>query len=70
MKILTPRLAALLLIPTLCLLNGCVAIGNRDAQRPNATLGQQLIDLQRARDTGALSEPEYQTQKEHLLQSK
>jgi len=70
MKILAPRLAALLLIPTLVLLNGCVAIGNRDAQRPNATLGQQLIDLQKARDTGALSEPEYQTQKARLLQSK
>ena len=70
MKILTPRLAALLLIPSLLLLNGCVAIGNRDAQRPGATLGQQLIDLQKARDTGALSEPEYQTQKAHLLQAK
>ena len=70
MKTLTPRLAALLLISTLSLLNGCVAIGNRDAQRPNATLGQQLIDLQKARDTGALSEPEYQTQKAHLLQAK
>ena len=70
MKILTPRLAALLLIPSLLLLNGCVAIGNRDAQRPSATLGQQLIDLQKARDTGALSEPEYQTQKAHLLQAK
>ena len=70
MKILTPRLAALLLIPSLLLLNGCVAIGNRDAQRPGATLGQQLIDLQKARDTGALSEPEYQTQKAHLIQAK
>ena len=70
MKTPAPRLAALLLIPTLVLLNGCVAIGNRDAHRPNATLGQQLIDLQKARDTGALSEPEYQTQKARLLQSK
>lgn len=70
MKILTPRLATLLLIPIFSLLHGCVAIGNRDAQRPSATLGQQLIDLQRARDTGALSEPEYQTQKAHLLQAR
>jgi hypothetical protein len=46
---------------------GCVAaIGNRDAQR-GGTLGQQLIDLQKARDNGAMTESEYQTQKARLL---
>jgi len=70
MKTLTSKLPALLLLSTLFLLNGCVAIGNRDAQRPNATLGQQLIDLQKARDSGALSETEYQVQKTHLLHPK
>lgn len=59
---------ALLLFPSL---NGCIAaIGNRDAQRPNATLGQQLIDLQKARDTGAITDAEYQSQKTHLLNPK
>jgi hypothetical protein len=55
----------------LLLLNGCIAaIGNRDAQRPSATLGQQLIDLQKARDTGAITDAEYQSQKTHLLNPK
>jgi hypothetical protein len=52
------------------LLTGCIAIGNRDAQRTNATLGQQLIDLQKARDTGALTDAEYQAQKARLLAPK
>ena len=52
-------------------LSGCVAaIGNRDAQRGNATLGQQLIDLQKAKEAGAMTEAEYQAQKAKLLESK
>jgi hypothetical protein len=66
-----PALRTILLLPpALMLLNGCIAIGNRDAQRPNATLGQQLIDLQKARDTGAITDAEYQAQKSRLLDSK
>ena len=64
------KLSALLLLTTVLLLNGCIAIGNRDAQRPNATLGQQLIDLQKARDAGAISDADYQIQKEKLLNRK
>jgi len=70
MKPLTTIRTALGLIPALLLLNGCIAIGNRDAQRPNATLGQQLIDLQKARDTGAITDAEYQSQKSKLLENK
>ena len=70
MKPLTTIRTALVLIPALFLLNGCIAIGNRDAQRPNATLGQQLIDLQKARDTGAITDAEYQSQKSKLLENK
>ena len=52
-------------------LSGCVAaIGNRDAQHGNATLGQQLIDLQKAKEAGAITDPEYQTQKARLLETK
>ena len=65
MKRITPFLVA-----TILLLNGCIAIGNRDAQQGHGTLGQQLIDLQKARDAGALSESEYQAQKARLLQTK
>ncbi|MEI6075900.1 MAG: SHOCT domain-containing protein [Verrucomicrobiota bacterium] len=34
------------------------------------TTGQQLIDLQKAKDSGAISDTEYQTQKSKLLGSK
>ena len=70
MKRTSTLLIAALALPALLLLNGCIAIGNRDAQRPNATLGQQLIDLQKARDTGALTDAEYQSQKTKLLEGK
>lgn len=68
-KLIAPT--SLALAATLCL-SGCVAaIGNRDAQRPgNGTLGQQLIDLQKAKEAGAISEAEYQTQKARLLDNK
>jgi hypothetical protein len=58
-------------LAALLLLSGCVAsIGNSGAQRGNATLGQQLIDLQKAKEAGALTESEYQTQKTRLLNHK
>jgi PBP1b-binding outer membrane lipoprotein LpoB len=69
-KLLTP--AALLLAALL--LPGCVAaIGNRDNQpaaRSNATLGQQLMDLQKARDTGAMTQAEYDTERARLMNQK
>lgn len=55
------------------LMGGCVAIGNRGEQpasRSNATLGQQLIDLQKARDLGALSPAEFEQQRARLLGTK
>ena len=59
----------LVAVTTVLCLGGCVAaIGNRDAQHSgSATLGQQLIDLQKAKETGAMTEAEYQTQKARLL---
>ena len=53
-------------------LSGCVAaIGNRDAQHSGTgTLGQQLIDLQKAKDAGAITEAEYQAQKARFLDNK
>lgn len=70
MKSTPVLLAAVLLLPALLLGNGCIAIGNRDAQRPNATLGQQLIDLQKARDAGVITDAEYHAQKAKLLENK
>ena len=57
-----------------CLLSGCViAMGNRDLGQPRssqATVGQQLIDLKKARDAGAITEAEYDQEKQRLLQEK
>ena len=63
-----------LLIPTviafafITLLSGCIAIGTGPkSQQTNATLGQQLVDLQTAKTTGAITDAEYQVQKAKLL---
>jgi len=57
-----------------CLFSGCViAMGNRDLGQPRssqATIGQQLIDLKKARDAGAITEAEYDQEKQQLLQEK
>ena len=48
---------------------GCIAaIGNRDAQRARGvTLGQELVDLQKAKESGAITPDEYQAQRSKLL---
>jgi Short C-terminal domain len=52
---------------TTLMVSGCVAsIGNRN---PSVTVGQQLIDLQKARESGAITEAEYQAEKKKLLGS-
>lgn len=45
---------------------GCVAVGGRSETNP-PTLGQQLIDLKRAYDTGAITESEFDQAKADLL---
>lgn len=48
---------------------GCVcAIGGGDGKdKGPATKGQELIDLKKARDQGAITEEEYQNQKSQLM---
>jgi hypothetical protein len=58
------------------LLNGCLGlhfgggtkttVQNR-SQTYDVTLGQQLLDLQKAYDAGIITEPEYNSQKKKLL---
>ncbi len=55
-------------------LSGCVvALGNKgEGQQPHlvaerASLGQQLLDLKKARDEGAMTEEEYVNEKNKLL---
>jgi len=57
-------------LSALTLLSGCLdlKLGGGTTTRPQtATLGQQLLDLQHARDTGAITDAEYQAQKAKLL---
>jgi putative oligomerization/nucleic acid binding protein len=57
-----------------CLLSGCawsIGGGHKEHGRPaeyaQPTRGQELLDLKKARDQGALTEDEYQAQKKRLL---
>jgi hypothetical protein len=55
------------------LLTGCIglSIGGGTTTKPvTATVGQQLVDLQKAKDSGAITEAEYQDQKSKLLNGK
>ncbi len=64
-KLIGPCLIAL---ATMVFLSGCVAaIGNRDAQHGGGTVGQQLVDLKKAKDAGAMTDEEFQAQKAKLL---
>ena len=61
-------LSAVAALSFVVLLNGCIAIGTGPkSQQTTTTLGQQLIDLQNAKNAGAISEAEYQAQKAKLL---
>jgi hypothetical protein len=65
-KLFVPAATAL---AAMVLLSGCLAIGGGDKHvTHNPTLGQQLVDLQKARDAGAISDQEYAAQKAKLLQ--
>ena len=55
-------------LAALLFLNGCIAaIGNRDGRAANVTLGQELMDLKKAKESGALSDSEYEAQRAKLL---
>ncbi len=48
----------------------CIAVGSGSKKIENkTTLGQQLIDLQKARDEGAISSQEYAELREKLKKS-
>ena len=69
-KLLVPTLAGLL---ALTFLTGCLSFqlgGGTKSESQNPTIGQQLIDLQKAKDSGAITDSEYQAQKARLLGNK
>jgi len=50
---------------------GCaIGIGNRTPANAGATVGQQLVDLKKANEAGALSDREYAEQKAKLIEPK
>ena len=59
------RLMAGMSVTSLTLSSSVLAIGKRAA---SGTLGQQLTDLKRAHEVGALTGEEYEAQKQHLLE--
>ncbi len=65
-------IARLIVLATLAFaLSGCIAaIGNREPARSNATVGQQLIDLKKAHDSGVITEAEYFAQRAKFLGEK
>jgi hypothetical protein len=61
------RLVIVAALPVIVLLGGCIAIGTHQPAQVHATLGQQLIDLQKARDQGAISQREYEIERARLM---
>jgi PBP1b-binding outer membrane lipoprotein LpoB len=69
-KLFMPTAVAL---SAMLLFSGCLALnvgGGSKKAVENPTVGQQLTDLKTARDTGAITDAEYQTQKAKLLNGK
>ena len=69
-KLFVPMAVAL---STMVLLTGCLAFqvgGGDKKEERKATIGQQMIDLKTARDTGAITDAEYQAQRAKVLGEK
>jgi len=69
-KLFMPTAVAL---AAMLLFSGCLAFqvgGGSKKEFANPTTGQKLIDLKTARDTGAITDAEYQAQKAKLLGDK
>jgi PBP1b-binding outer membrane lipoprotein LpoB len=66
-------MATLAIISATLLLAGCVGLqlgGGSKTLVQKPTVGQQLIDLQKAKETGAMTDSEYQAQKAKALENK
>jgi hypothetical protein len=71
MKINVPVIRTVTTALLMLVLSGCVAaIGNREPARSSATLGQQLMDLQKAKEAGVITEAEFSTQRAKFLGEK
>jgi len=69
-KLFVPAAVAL---SAIVLLTGCLALqigGGDKKEERKATVGQQLVDLKKARDAGVITDAEYETQKAKILGGK
>ena len=69
-RLIVPVLVGL---SAMTLLTGCLSIqlgGGMTTKPQSVSVGQQLIDLQKAKDAGAISDAEYQAQKAKILSEK
>ena len=69
-KVIVPALIGL---AATSLLTGCLNLelgGGTTTKLQSATVGQQLIDLQKAKDAGVITDAEYQAQKAKILSEK
>jgi hypothetical protein len=67
-NLITSLCAALM---TMILLTGCIGLsigGGSKSETTRSTVGQELVDLQKAKDSGAISDAEYQAQRNKILQ--
>ena len=65
--------SAAVALSAVLLLSGCLALqigGGDKKEEKKTTTGQQLIDLKKAHDAGAISDEEYETQKAKALGNK
>ncbi len=66
-------ITGLISLSTALLLTGCLGLslgGGKKTVTDNPTLGRQLVDLKIARDSGALTDQQYEDQKAKLLLGK
>jgi hypothetical protein len=69
-KLLVPIMMG---ISAMALLTGCLGLqfgSDHVTKTQSPTVGQQLIDLQKAKATGAITDTEYEAQKAKLLCNK
>ena len=69
-KLFLPVLVGL---SAMLLLTGCLDLqvgGGTKSELQKPTVGQQLVDLQKAKAEGAITDAEYQTQKAKILEGK
>jgi hypothetical protein len=60
------RILSFGLLVAVCGLSGCIAVGGAE-HRPAPTKGQELIDLKRALDGGAINQQEYDATRARIL---